>query len=250
MVKREFIIDDFCENLIPKVNPNIGFNKNGIILMLQYRINEMSIEVDSCPVVKEMYKKVYGEGIPQCADTILNALNPLKSFCIYRLKKIGGECYPFERRGNVWSLRTDLLELIMKKLDDIFTQEYREFYELFDVFSNLAYSFANMMPAPAGYNATGFKGINTFGKGSYHDNNDYPYFYLKNLEMGMDNEMHQWLVSNMDKYYLAEVYNLKPPFSKPNEYYTDEKKEDLIIYLRNAIQIIRNRCEWLEKKQV
>ena len=62
MVKREFIIDDYCENLIPKVNPNLGFNKNGIILMLQYRINEMSIEVDSCPVVKEMYKRYMVRG--------------------------------------------------------------------------------------------------------------------------------------------------------------------------------------------
>lgn len=248
MVKREFTVDDYCENLIPKVNPNLGANKSGIALMLKYRIDKRSIEVDSCPIVKEMYKKVYGVDVPECADTILNALNPLKSFCIYRLKIMGGARYPFERRGDVWVLRTDLLELILKNLDDIFTEDYKELYELFDIFSYLAYSFANMMPAPAGYNATGFNGINTLGKGSYHDNNDYPYFYLMNLEAGMDNEMHQWLISNIDKYYLAEAYSLKPPFSKPDEYYSDDKKENLIIYLRKAIQIIRNRSNWLKQK--
>lgn len=85
MVNREFTINDYCENLIPKVNPNLFDNKSGIALMLKYRIDKRRIEVDSCPVVKEMYKKVYGLDIPKSADTILNALNPLKSFCIYRL---------------------------------------------------------------------------------------------------------------------------------------------------------------------
>lgn len=204
MCEEELDIDDYLENLIPKVNPNLCLNsKSGIEKMLQYRIDEECMEVDSSFIVREKYKKIYGEDIPEHADTIFNALNPLKAFCIFRLKLLGGDRYPLEKCENGWRIRKDILVLMLKNLDDIFTDDYLELRELFDIFSDLVYSFANMMPAPLGYNATSVNG-GTFGKGTYSENNDYPYLYLNNLDEGMDDEMQEWLLFNMKKYHLEE----------------------------------------------
>lgn len=102
------------------------------------------------------------------------------------------------------------------------------------------------MPAPKGYNAFTDSDCNhMFGKGTYKENNDYPWFYLKNLQNGRDSEMLLWLNNNMKKYHLQEAFHLRQPFTKPDEYYDDNKYEKLMEYLDKAIQVIENRAKWL-----
>lgn len=233
-------------NLIPIINPDIGIKTmEGMEKMLDYRIED-TIEIDSCHMVREGYNLCYGNCIPDKADTILNALNPLKSFCIYRLKNMGVKAlYPFSRKNNKWIIREDILQVTLNNLNVIF-DSYYELRALFNQFADLMYSFSNLMPAPMGYNAyTDLHGNHVFGKGSYKENNDYPYFYMKNLENGNDDKMLIWLNDNMEKYHLKEIFDLHPPFSKPNEYYDDDKYDALREYVNNAIIVIENRGKWL-----
>lgn len=232
-------------NLIPIINPSLTVLAiDAIELMLNYRIQNTT-EVDSSMFVKNCYKLCYGKDIPDKADTILNALTPLKTFCIFRLKEIGGNVYPFSEYGNGWIIRHDLLNVMLDNLKTIF-DGYDELKVKFNRFSDLMYCFANLMPAPKGYNAfTDSDGNHMFGKGTYKENNDYPWFYLKNLQNGRDSEMLLWLNNNMKKYHLQEAFQLQPPFTKPDEYYDDNKYEKLMEYLDKAIQVIENRAKWL-----
>ncbi|MCM3576149.1 hypothetical protein M3172_23545 [Mesobacillus subterraneus] len=207
-----------------------------------YRINSKSQEIDSSPIVKEAYRFCFKD-IPGFADTTLNALNPLKTFCVFRLKKlskIDKLAYPFMKgKNNKWILRDDLLILILNNLDEIF-DGYAELKDKFDSFSNLMYCFANLIPAPKGYN-----GI-TQQKGDYKDNNDYPYFYYQSLKKRED-PMLNWVDEHLEEYHITGLYNLEPPFKKPDHRFEDGDLDNLILYIQKAISAIEERADWLTK---
>ena len=241
MSVKELVVKYNKINLIPIINPQIGANE-GIRAMLIYRIQSLQ-EIDSSSIVKDAYRFCFGD-IPQCADTTLNALNPLKAFCIFRLKKMSKNdklVYPFMERKNKWVLRDDLLELILDNLDKIF-DGYDELKEQFDFFSNLMYCFANLIPVPNGYNGTSQQE----GKGNYKDNNDYPYFYYQSLKKHK-NFMLTWVDEHLDKYHIAGLYELKPPFKEPDNRFEDGDLHDLILYIERAISAIEERADWLTK---
>lgn len=228
-------------NLIPSVNPQIA-EKTGMGRMLKYRMDKNAIEIDSCPLVRKGFIFCYGKEIGSCSDTTLNMLNPLKSFSIYRLKSIGGDAYPFEKSSDGrWQIREDILELIYNKENDIF-YACGELRQLFDEAADRQYSFANMVPVPYKYNGYKYR----FGKGSYLDNNDYPYFYYRNLIDRGDSVILPWLNDNIDKLHLRASYKLQPPFSSPTEYYSEEKYDALKEYLQSAIAVINDRARWIE----
>lgn len=228
-------------NLIPIINPQISSNE-GIRAMLTYRIESNKQEVDSSRLAKEGYRFCFNN-IPDCADTTLNALNPLKTFCITRLKQLSindKSVTPFIRKKNIgWRLRSDLEKLILDNLDRIF-DGYTELKNKFDSFSNLMYSFANLIPAPKGYN-----GI-VQQKGDYKDNNDYPYFYYQSLKKRKD-PMLNWVDEHLEEYHIADLFNLEPPFDTPDHRYEDGDLANLTLYIEKAISAIEERADWLTK---
>jgi len=228
-------------NLIPIINPSI--KKSGIEAMLEYRINDY-IEVDSSQLVRESFNVYISDNDYSCSDTILNALNPLKSFAIFRLKKLSRntkKIYPFaiNEQGN-WHLRTDLLIIISDNLNQIF-DGYSDLKILFDSFSDKMYCFANLMPVPKEYNLL---------KGDYNKSNDYPYFFYENLcKKIIDNEnIFSWINDNFDDMYIRKIFELEPPFEKPNSYYDYENYEKLKNYIIQAIELIEDRAKWLNTK--
>ncbi|WNB93428.1 hypothetical protein [Bacillus sp. NEB1478] len=232
-------------NLIPIINPQIGANE-GIRAMLMYRINSKLQEIDSSPIVKAAYWFCFKD-IPCYADTTLNALNPLKTFCIFRLIKLrknknGESIYPltFDKEKDEWTLRNNLLQLILDNLDEIF-DGYGELKDKFDSFSNLMYCFANLIPVPKGYN-----GINQ-QKGDYKDNNDYPYFYYQSLKKRED-PMLNWVDEHLEDYHITGLYNLEPPFKKPDHRFEDGDLDNLTLYIERAISAIEERADWLTEK--
>lgn len=105
-------------NLIPKINPKLN-GDGGIRSLLVYRTKlkgGFATEIDSSPIVREAFKECFREPIPESADTTLNVLNPLKNFCIYRLKETSknqDDVYPIMiSSSGDWVLRNDLLEII------------------------------------------------------------------------------------------------------------------------------------------
>lgn len=71
----EYIVNNRLKNLIGVVNLDLE-NKSGIRAALSYRIggkDNKYDEVDSSDIVKKAYRIVYGENIPESADTILKA---------------------------------------------------------------------------------------------------------------------------------------------------------------------------------
>lgn len=75
--------------------------------------------------------------------------------------------------------------------------------EQFDVFANFMYCFSNLIPVPIGYNGSTGK----IGKGTYEDNNDYPYFYYCSLQKRKA-PMLDWVDKNLVKYHLRGFYEL------------------------------------------
>jgi hypothetical protein len=237
----EEMISKFANtNLIPSVNPQIS-EKTGIKRMLKYRMDDSAKEIDSCPLVREGFIRCYGKTIEPCSDTTLNMLDPLKKFSFFRLKLLGLGVLLFEKSTNgVWKLRDDYIELIYNKENEIF-RGYDDLRHLFDEAADKQYSFANMVPVPRGYNGS----RNSIGKGSYSDNNDYPYFYYQNLQHRGDSRNISWLNNNMDALFLRASYELVPPFSSPTEYYDERKLDALKKYICSAIRVIDERARWI-----
>ena len=105
------------------------------------------------------------------------------------------------------------------------------------------YSFSNMMPVPKYFNGS----YNKNGKGTWELNKDYPSIYYKNLEdeeSSIDNvkEMKKWLDENMKKYRIEQMYMLEPPYPIDEYYgYNDDKLDNLISFIKNAIRLIEDR---------
>ena len=105
------------------------------------------------------------------------------------------------------------------------------------------YSFSNMMPVPKYFNGSDNKN----GKGTWELNKDYPSIYYKNLEdeeSSIDNvkEMKKWLDENMKKYRIEQMYMLEPPYPIGEYYgYNDDKLDNLISFIKNAIRLIEDR---------
>lgn len=225
------VIENKLTNLIPVINPGLQ-QEYGIKAAILYRVCP-TIEVDSSEIVKDAYKKMYGECIPECADTIFNAFIPFLDFCRAKLILLKYQL-PKDQK--------ELLLLFYIHLDEIF-DGYSDLRKLFDRFFDLMYSFSNLMPAPKNFNGSKDKR----GKGTWKLNNDYPSLYYENLKdcnSGIYNreEMKIWLDSVMDEYKIKEMYKLQPPYSI-NEYYgyNDEKLQQLVSYIKNAIRLIEDR---------
>lgn len=225
------ILENKCTNLIPFVNPGLK-SESGIRAAILYRVCP-SIEVDSSEIVREAYKKIYGEDIPESADTIFNAFIPFLDFCRAKLMLLK---YKLPTKQN------ELLLLIYIHLDEIF-EGYSDLRSLFDRFFDLMYSFSNFMPVPKYFNGSKYKK----GKGTWKLNNDYPSIYYANLEdcnSGIFNreDTKTWLDSVMDEYRIKEMYALAPPYPI-NEYYgySDEKLVQLTLFLKEAIRLIEDR---------
>lgn len=235
-----YVIENKLENLIPIIYPRLK-NKSGIESALLYKILPCN-EIDSCELVKSAYEVFYNGCIPNSSDTILNALIPLKDFCVFKLfelSKVNEFCSPLYNG----ILRKDLYELIYLYLDDIF-YGYYELRQLFDEYCDLMYSFSNFMPVPLYFN--GSKNIK--GKGTWKLNKDYPFLYLQNLNDDnsfiYNREFNlKWLNENMDKYKIKNMYDLKPPYDVMHEYYNDDKKEALAEFIKKAIYLIKTRFE-------
>ena len=141
------IVKNNLTNLIPIVNPALKI-ENGIKLAIMYRILPTT-EIDSSELVREAYKKLYGENIPESADTIFNAFIPFLDFCRSKLILLN---------HNVSNLKQEkLLRLVYLHLDKIFNG-YSDLESLFNRYFDLMYSFSNMMPVPKYFNGS-FKSI-------------------------------------------------------------------------------------------
>lgn len=226
------IVKNNLTNLIPIVNPALKI-ENGIKLAIMYRVLP-TIEIDSSELVKEAYKKLYGENIPESADTIFNAFIPFLDFCRAKLILLN---------HNVSNLEQEkLLRLVYLHLDEIFNG-YSDLESLFNRYFDLMYSFSNMMPVPKYFNGSDNKN----GKGTWELNKDYPSIYYKNLEdeeSSIDNvkEMKKWLDENMKKYRVEQMYMLEPPYPISEYYgYNDDKLDNLISFIKNAIRLIEDR---------
>ena len=90
------IVKNNLTNLIPIVNPALKI-ENGIKLAIMYRVLPTT-EIDSSELVKEAYKKLYGENIPESADTIFNAFIPFLDFCRAKLMLV------ILNKKNYWDL--------------------------------------------------------------------------------------------------------------------------------------------------
>lgn len=225
------IIKNNLTNLIPIVNPGLK-KESGIKAAILYRVCP-TIEVDSSEIVKAAYKKVYGENIPECADTIFNAFIPFLDFCRAKLMLLKYKL-PKEQK--------DVLLLVYIHLDEIF-EGYSDLKSLFDRFFDLMYSFSNLMPVLKNFNGSKDKK----GKGTWTLNKDYPSIYYANLKdcnsgIYEREKMKKWLDDVMDEYKIKEMYELAPPYSI-NEYYgyTDEKLPQLTLYIKKAVRLIENR---------
>lgn len=226
------IVKNNLTNLIPIVNPALKI-ENGIKLAIMYRVLPTT-EIDSSELVKEAYKKLYGENIPESADTIFNAFIPFLDFCRAKLILLN---------HNVSNLEQEkLLRLVYLHLDEIFNG-YSDLESLFNRYFDLMYSFSNMMPVPKYFNGSDNKN----GKGTWELNKDYPSIYYKNLEdeeSSIDNvkEMKKWLDENMKKYRIEQMYMLEPPYPIGEYYgYNDDKLDNLISFIKNAIRLIEDR---------
>lgn len=232
------ILKNKIVNLIPIINPGLK-NEYGIRAAILYRISP-SVEVDSSKIVREAYKKMYGEDIPESADTIFNVFIPFKDFCRAKLMKL---------KYNVQIPDNDLLWLIFNHLNEIF-DGYNDLKSLFDRYFDLMYSFSNLVPVPKYFNGSGNKN----GKGTWKLNKDYPSIYYDNLndfksDIFKREEMKIWIDSVMDKYKIKEMYKLAPPYPI-DEYYgfDDEKLIQLMSFLKSAIRLIEDRFNEDEKK--
>lgn len=226
------IVKNNLTNLIPIVNPALKI-ENGIKLAIMYRVLPTT-EIDSSELVKEAYKRLYGENIPESADTIFNAFIPFLDFCRAKLILLN---------HNVSNLEQEkLLRLVYLHLDEIFNG-YSDLKSFFNRYFDLMYSFSNMMPVPKYFNGSDNKN----GKGTWELNKDYPSIYYKNLEDGVssiDNvkEMKKWLDENMKKYRIEQMYKLEPPYPISEYYgYNDDKLDNLISFIKNAIRLIEDR---------
>lgn len=226
------IVKNNLTNLIPIVNPALKI-ENGIKLAIMYRILPTT-EIDSSELVREAYKKLYGENIPESADTIFNAFIPFLDFCRSKLILLN---------HNVSNLKQEkLLRLVYLHLDEIFNG-YSDLKSLFNRYFDLMYSFSNMMPVPKYFNGS----YNKNGKGTWELNKDYPSIYYKNLEdeessIYNGKEMKKWLDGNMKKYRIEQMYMLKPPYPIDEYYgYNDDKLDNLISFIKNAIRLIEDR---------
>ncbi len=131
---------------------------------------------------------------------------------------------------------------------DLIFNESNDFKEVFEEYCNLMHTFANFMPAPKYFNGS----ANKKGKGTWRLNNDYPYEYYKNLkdpnsEIYNREEIKIWLDENKEKYKISNMYELKAPYPI-SEYYTDEYADDLLDFIREAVKLIKNRAELLQKE--
>ncbi len=228
------ILKNKIVNLIPVINPGLK-NKYGIRAAILYRVSPSCVEVDSSEIVKKAYKEMYGNDIPESADTIFNAFIPFKDFCRAKLIKL---------KFNVQIPNNDLLCLIFNHLNEIF-DGYNDLKSLFDRYFDLMYSFSNLMPAPKYFNGSG----NINGKGTWKLNNDYPSIYYANLNdcnsgIFKREEMKKWLDSVMDRYKIKEMYKLAPPYPIDEYYGLDDRKEDqLKSFLKSAIRLIEDRFD-------
>ena len=226
------IVKNNLTNLIPIVNPALKI-ENGIKLAIMYRILPTT-EIDSSELVKEAYKKLYGENIPESADIIFNAFVPFLDFCRAKLILLNHNISNLEQEK--------LLRLAYLHLDEIFNG-YSDLESLFNRYFDLMYSFSNMMPVPKYFNGSD----NNNGKGTWALNKDYPSIYYKNLEdeePSIDNakEMKKWLDENMKKYRIEQMYKLEPPYPISKYYgYNDDKLDNLISFIKNAIRLIEDR---------
>lgn len=225
------ILENKLTNLIPIVNPGLK-NETGIKAAILYRVCP-SIEVDSSEIVREAYKKTYGEDIPESADTIFNAFIPFLDFCRAKLMLL---------KYRLPTEQDELLLLVYIHLDEIFAG-YSDLKMLFDRYFDLMYSFSNLMPVPKYFNGSKYKK----GKGTWKLNNDYPSIYYANLEdcdsdIFNREEMKMWIDSVMDGYKIKEMYELAPPYPI-NEYYgyNDEKLLQLTLFVKKAIRLIEDR---------
>ncbi|MFI3236604.1 MAG: hypothetical protein R3Y47_01095 [Lachnospiraceae bacterium] len=238
--------EKILKNLIREINNKGDIElenaSNYIELVLIYRSRKYLREIDSSDYVKAFWEELY-EDIPERADTILNVVNPLKAFSIYRLKQLGGNKYPFVQINGNWRLKKELFRIILENLNGIFNG-FSELRELFERLSEIAYSLANFMPAPIGYNGTSV----SFGKGSYHENNDYPFFYYMNLLDGKDDKSLKWLNSVWELYDIQELFEIRPPFLDPDYYFELKDYNELERYLRQCIEGIENRAQLLEER--
>ena len=124
---------------------------------------------------KEAYKKLYGENIPESADTIFNAFIPFLDFCRAKLILLN---------HNVSNLEQEkLLRLVYLHLDEIFNG-YSDLESLFNRYFDLMYSFSNMMPVPKYFNGS----YNKNGKGTWELNKDYPSIYY-NISFPLNNSV-------------------------------------------------------------
>ena len=226
------IVKNNLTNLIPIVNPALKI-ENGIKLAIMYRVLPTT-EIDSSELVKEAYKKLYGENIPESADTIFNAFIPFLDFCRAKLILLNHNVRNLEQE--------ELLRLVYLHLDEIFNG-YSDLESLFNRYFDLMYSFSNMMPVQKYFNGSDNKN----GKGTWELNKDYPSIYYKNLEdedSSIDNvtEMKKWLDENMEKYRIEQMYMLEPPYPIDEYYgYNDDKLDNLISFIKNAIRLIEDR---------
>lgn len=233
------ILKNKTVNLIPVINPGLK-NEYGIRAAILYRVSPSCVEVDSSEIVREAYKKMYGNDIPESADTIFNAFIPFKDFCRAKLINL---------KFNVKKIQNnDLLWLIFKHIDEIF-DGYNDLKSLFDRYFDLMYSFSNLMPVPKYFNGSD----NMNGKGTWELNKDYPSIYYANLNdctSGIFNreKMKEWLDRVMDRYNIKEMYKLAPPYPI-DEYYglDDSRKDQLKSFLNNAIRLIEDRFDKDEK---
>lgn len=228
------IVKNNITNLIPIVNPYPALKtENGIKLAIMYRVLPTK-EIDSSELVKEAYKELYVENIPESSDTIFNAFIPFLDFCRAKLILLNYK---------ISNLRQEkLLRLVYLHLDEIFNG-YSDLESLFNRYFDLMYSFSNMMPVPKYFNGSN----NRNGKGTWKLNKDYPSIYYKNLEDEESSiynakDMKEWLDENMGKYRIEQMYELAPPYPI-DEYYglNDDKLDNLIRFIKNAIRLIEDR---------
>lgn len=232
-MKDNYALKYKLDNLIPIVNPELkGYH--GIEVALKYRIN-LYQEVDSSTLVTSAFQMFYEKPIPESADTIFNAFVPFMDFCRSKL---------ILQKIKIPKDKKEQYKLIYKNLNNIF-KEYGDLKELFDKFFDLMYSFSNLMPVPIYFNGS----IYYNGKGTAKLNKDYPSEYLKNLkdpdcDIYKKDEMHTWLTSNIDKYNIRLMYELKPPYPINEWYgYDDRKLNDLKKYINAAIALINKRFD-------
>lgn len=234
--------NDFLKCVRNELVPKNKKTSNGLIGLLEYRLNENVNHPDNMydsyneklkryeggSITAKLFKKIYG-CVEESSDTIFNCWNYFSMFARGKLDVF----YISPQRA-------------IDRLDDIFKGD-DELRILFDKFADLHHSMANFMPAPRGYNGYSFKNYTHDGKGNYDRDNDFPDIYYKRAENDFP-YIYSWINKNKKKYSLEFFEEYKSPWkdgiaNNPLNIKEKEELECFIKSIKDAITCLETRAK-------